>query len=319
MRSAKGRQMSTNRAPAEFRGAGAGGPVPFTDSDDINEDEYRRHVRFMVDGGVSMLMPAPMVGSGVQLSRQEWIRVVQLTVEEAKGQAGVFPMCYVPAGTKNTIRVISELAEIGADGAYLPSPILWQSGREAMFAHYGGILEQTALPIILYSCPDTTGSEITRDVVARLLDEYPGRILGLKQHRMSELFFDIQLLGDRINFAPACFDRYTLAGLRLGCRAQVTIGGALLPEVVSGLFAKWESGDKGGATELFEKYLPFFNIPPIEIFASHRDYYAGTYYYILKRLGFEFGKPRLPYLWPIPDDFQRLIDEVMDSLEIGKA
>ena len=304
-------------AKLEFRGACTTNPIPFTESDEINEDEYRRHIDFMIDGGVRMLMPGPMVGNGVQLSEAERRRLIEITVDQVDGRIGVFPCCYVPAGTANTIAFIKELTEIGADGAYLPTPILWQCGPEAIYQHNRAILAETDLPVIYYSCPDTTGTALPSTVVERLLDEFPdGRILGYKQHVMSELPFDIARLAHRIPIAPACLDRFTLAGLQQGCSAQITIGGALVPEVVSGVFEKWGAGDRDGAKALFERYLPFFHLPPMDLIFHYRDYYSGTYYHILTRLGFEFGKPRLPYLWPIPDDLRYRIDEVMDELEL---
>ena len=297
----------------EFRGSSTTNPIPFTDSDLIHEDEYRRHIDFMVDGGVSNLMPGPMVGNGPQLSEAERRRLIEITVDQVDGRIGVFPCCYVPAGTANTITFMKELAELGADGAYLPTPILWQCGPDAIREHLRAVLSETTLPVILYSCPDTTGTALPSAVVEQLLDEFPERILGYKNQRMAEVPFDVLRLGHRINVAPGCLDRFTLSGLQQGCKANITIGGALVPDVLSGIFTKWEAGDRDEAKELFDRYLPFFNLPPIHLIRQTRDYYSGTYYYILARLGFDFGKPRLPYLWPIPDELQRAVDETMDA------
>ena len=299
-----------------FGGAGVGNPVPFTDSGLVNEDEYRRHVDFMVDGGVDMLMPVPMVGNGLQLSDAERYRVIEVTVEQVAGRVGVYPMCYVPAGTKNQIDVVRRLAELGADGAYLPTPILWQCGPEAIYEHYRAIIAAAPIPVVIYNCPATTGTNVPGETVERLLDEFPGRVLGFKQHVMSQLPFDVERLARRIPLAPACFDRYTWSGLQLGCRFQVTIGGALVPEAVSGIFARWNAGDRDGAKRLFDEYRPLFDLPPLQYFEQHRDYYAGTYYHILARLGFDFGRPRLPYLWPLRGEYRRLIDEALDRLPV---
>jgi 4-hydroxy-tetrahydrodipicolinate synthase len=301
-------------AAIAFRGSWTGNPVPFTENDEVDEEEYRRHVEFVIGGGVAGLMPGSMVGSGVQLTHVERLRVIRLAVEQSAGRVPVFPMVYTPAGTKNTIIFMKEMADLGADGTYLPTPILWQSGSQAVYEHFHAILAGTSQPVIFYNCPETTGTELPAAVVLRLIEEFPKRILGYKQHHMNELPFTVALLGKLVGIAPACFDRYTLAGLKLGCNAQVTIGGSLVPHAVSGIISRWEAGDRAGATDLFETYLPLFMIPNISVFRGHRDFYAGIYVHILSRLGFQFGRPRLPYLWPIPDEMAREIDSVLERL-----
>jgi 4-hydroxy-tetrahydrodipicolinate synthase len=297
-----------------FEGVCTINPIPFTHLDEVNEEEYRRHVEFMVLGGVRIIMPGGVATSGVQLSQDERLRLIKITVDQVKGRAAVFPPCYVPMGTKNTVRFIQEFTDLGADGTYIPTPLLWQSGPEAVYQHYRTILDGTDVPIIIYSCPTTTGTAISSEIVSKLLDEFPGRILGYKQQVMELLPFDVTRLGARINLAPPCLDRYILAGLKLGCRAQVSIGGAFVPEALNSIFEKWNAGDERGATELFERYLPFFMQPPESHFTVHRDYYAGTYVYMLNRMGWNFGQPRLPYLWPIPTDLQRDIDVALQGL-----
>jgi 4-hydroxy-tetrahydrodipicolinate synthase len=302
-----------------FEGVCTINPIPFTLSDEVNEEEYRRHVEFMVRGGVRMIIPGGMVASGVQLSQDERLRLIKITVDQVKGRGAVFPHCYI-LGTKNTVRFIQEFKDLGADGPFLPTPLLWQSGPEAVYQHYRTILDGTDVPIIIYSCPTTTGTAISSEVASKLLDEFPGRILGYKQQVMELLPFDVTRLGARINLAPPCWDGYTIAGLKLGCRAQASIGGAFVPEALNSIFEKWDAGDERGAIEVFERYLPLFQAPqPRQAFLGHRDYYAGAYVYMLNRMGWNFGQPRLPFLWPIPRDLQHHIDGVLEELGLGDA
>lgn len=300
----------------DFSGAWTGNPIPFTDSDEVADEEYRRHIEFVVRGGVRGLLPGSLVGSGIQLTHSERLRVIRSTVDQVSGRANVFPMVYTPAGTKNTILFMREMEELGADGAYLPTPILWQCGPEAIHQHFRAVLTATRLPVVFYNCPETTGTRLPASIVKILIDEFGDRVRGYKQHEMDGLADDVALLGSKIGLAPACFDRFTLRGLRVGCRAQVSIGGSLVPSVVSEVFSRWEHADRLGAEALLQQFEPLFAIPPISFFTQHRDYYAGVYVHMLNRMGFAFGQPRLPYLWPLPGDLADEINVVLDQLNL---
>jgi 4-hydroxy-tetrahydrodipicolinate synthase len=303
----------------DFTGAAVGSPTPFTGNDQVNEDEYRRHVEFMVQAGVRYMMPIGIAGQGPQLSDAERRRVVELTVQQAAGRAQVFPMCYLPAGTKNTAAFINQLEDLGVDGAYIPAPLIWKSGPEAIYQHYRTILGATHVPIIVYSCPGTTGSRLPSDVVLRLLDEFPGRILGYKQQLLDEVTVDVQRLAHRITVAgPAFFDQHLLTNLQLGCRAQISASCGMVPAAVVQVMNQWDSGDVSGATEIFNRYLPFFLLPTREpSLASHNDYQSALYFHILNRIGFEFGRPRLPNLWPLPPAFAKTVDQELEKLELS--
>jgi 4-hydroxy-tetrahydrodipicolinate synthase len=295
-------------------------PIPFSPADDIEEDEYRRHVEFMVQAGVQYLMPVGSAAHGLQLSDAERRRVVELTVQQAAGRAQVFPCCYVPLGTKNTLLFIRELEDLGVDGAYIPSPMYWQPGPEAIYQHYRTILGATHVPIIVYSCPGTTGSRLPSDVVLRLLDEFPGRILGYKQQLLDEVTVDVQRLAHRITVAgPAFFDQHLLTNLQLGCRAQISVGGAFVPETIIATMNQWDSGDVSGATEIFNRYLPFFLLPTEEHIDRSKDWIGSLYIYALNRIGFRFGQSRLPYRWPLPVETRRQVDKAVDELGLTEV
>ena len=68
-----------------FAGAGVALVTPFTRSGEVDEAALRRLVKRQVDGGIDVLIPCGTTGESVTLSSKEQNRVIEITLEEAKG------------------------------------------------------------------------------------------------------------------------------------------------------------------------------------------------------------------------------------------
>ena len=104
-----------------FTGCGTALVTPFRRDLSLDEDGVRRLVRRQIDGGINFLVPCGTTGESPTLSHAEQLRVVEITVDEARGKVPVL----AGAGGNNTAHVI-ELAtafkELGANGILSVSP-----------------------------------------------------------------------------------------------------------------------------------------------------------------------------------------------------
>lgn len=298
----------------EFKGACAATATPFTANDEVNIEEYKRHVEFMITSGLNGLFPVGFVSGGLTLSPEEWRTVVKATVEQAKGRVPVFPMCYVP-GTKNAIRQIKEMQDLGADGAYLPTPPVWRAGSPAVYQHYRMLAEETEVPLILYNAWITTGTVLPFDVVERLVDEFPGKIIGYKEHDLTSLPVVIAKLGDRISIAPSCLDIYILPGLALGVHAKMSMMAMVVPKRYVEMFNAYKSGNIARAKEIYYELLPLFALMT-KIIGDHQ---ASTLSLLLNHMGFDFGKARSPFLWPVEPELQQEVDQIARQINLAAA
>src|ERR1700745_2614078 len=86
-----------------------------------NEETRRRLVRRQIEAGIHFLVPCGTTGENPTLSRQEHLRVVEITLEESKGKVPVL----AGAGGNNTREVVAlakELEALGADGLLVVTP-----------------------------------------------------------------------------------------------------------------------------------------------------------------------------------------------------
>jgi len=101
-----------------FTGCGTALVTPFRQDLSLDESTLRRLVRRQIASGISFLVPCGTTGESPTLSRAEHLRVVEITLEEAKGKVPVL----AGAGGYNTHEVIELAGEIEAWARTASSP-----------------------------------------------------------------------------------------------------------------------------------------------------------------------------------------------------
>src|ERR671927_161441 len=142
-----------------FQGCGTALVTPFRQDQSLDEEVLRRLVHRQIEAGIHFLVPCGTTGENPTLTRQEHLRVVEITLEEARGKIPVL----AGAGGYNTHEVIElarELERMGADGILSVTPYYNKPTQEGLYQHYKAIAESTRLPIILYNVPGRTGVNI---------------------------------------------------------------------------------------------------------------------------------------------------------------
>src|SRR6201993_1528553 len=98
-----------------FTGTGTALVTPFRPDGSLDEAAIRSLVRRQIEAGINFLVPCGTTGESPTLTHEEHLRVIAITIEEAKGKAPVL----AGAGGYNTAHVIetARAAErMGADG-----------------------------------------------------------------------------------------------------------------------------------------------------------------------------------------------------------
>src|SRR6476620_1901371 len=98
-----------------FTGCGTALVTPFRADQSLDEAGLRSLVRRQIEAGINFLVPCGTTGESPTLTHEEHLRVVEITLEEAKGKVPVL----AGAGGYNTREVIElakELQRMGADG-----------------------------------------------------------------------------------------------------------------------------------------------------------------------------------------------------------
>src|SRR5712692_7328267 len=108
-------RTSSSKEVTMFTGCGTAMVTPFRRDLSLDEATLRKLVRRQIQDGIDFLVPCGTTGENPTLTRAEHLRVVEITLEEAKNKVPVLAGC----GGYNTTEVIdlgNELRAMGADG-----------------------------------------------------------------------------------------------------------------------------------------------------------------------------------------------------------
>ena len=154
---------------AMFQGCGTALVTPFRPDLSLDEEGLRRLVRRQIEGGIHFLVPCGTTGENPTLSREEHLRVVEITLEEAAGKTPVLAGC----GGNNTREVVElarDLEGMGADGLLVVTPYYNTPTPDGLYQHYREVARATRLPIVVYNVPGRTGTNVDPATLKRLAE-----------------------------------------------------------------------------------------------------------------------------------------------------
>ena len=289
-----------------FTGTGTALVTPFRIDGSLDEPALRRLVRRQIDAGIDFLVPCGTTGESPTLSHEEHLRVVEISVELAKGKIPVL----AGAGGYNTGEVISlarELADLGAQGILSVTPYYNKPTQEGLFQHYRAIAEAVPLPILVYSVQGRTGVNIEPATVKRLAGIE--NIVGIK-----EASSNVSQMAAILSAVPEDFivlsgdDVITLPLISLGGRGVISVVSNEIPREMSQLTRLALLGNFSAAREIHRRYHPLMEINfvesnPIPVKAA------------LGEMGLLDAVWRLPLVPPKTENRAR-IRAVLESLEL---
>jgi len=247
----------------KLRGCGTALVTPFKQDGSLDEPALRSLVRWQVESGIDFLVPCGTTGETPTLSHEEWLRVVDITIEAAGGRVPIM----AGATSNNTREAVAKAKEIssrpGVDYVLTATPYYNKPTQEGIYQHFKAIAEASEKPLMLYNIAGRTGTNIETPTLLRLA-ELPN-IMAVK-----EASGNIGQIAEVCASVPEGFlvfsgdDAITLAVIGLGGAGIVSVISNEIPAEMTGmtqaaLANKWDT-----ARELFRKYLPLMQANFIE-------------------------------------------------------
>jgi 4-hydroxy-tetrahydrodipicolinate synthase len=222
----------------------------------------RALVKRQIDNGINFLVPCGTTGESPTLTHREHLRVIEITLEEAKGKVPVL----AGAGGYNTSEVIElalELKHRGVDGILSVTPYYNKPTQEGLYQHYKAIASAARLPIIVYSVQSRTGVNVEPATLKRLAEiDY---IAGVK-----EASGNISQMAQVIHQVPSRFvllsgdDAITIPLIALGGKGVISVVSNEIPGEMTQLARAALAGDYERSRDLQRKYLPLMDVNFVE-------------------------------------------------------
>jgi len=245
-----------------FTGTGTALVTPFRRDGSLDEPTLRALVKRQIAAGIDFLVPCGTTGESPTLSEEERYRVVEISVELAKGKVPVL----AGAGGYNTCEVIErarELARLDVSGILSVTPYYNKPTQEGLYQHFKAIAEAVDLPIILYSVQGRTGVNIEPATVQRLA--HIPNIVGIK-----EASGNVGQMATILNCVPEEFlvlsgdDALTLPLLAIGGRGVISVVSNEIPAEMTQLTHLALDGDFAGARQVHRRYHALMEINFVE-------------------------------------------------------
>jgi 4-hydroxy-tetrahydrodipicolinate synthase len=245
-----------------FVGCGTALVTPFRKDLSLDEDAMRRLVRRQIAGGVNFLVPCGTTGESPTLSHEEHLRVVAITLEEAKGKVPVL----AGAGgydTRAVIEMAREAERMGAEGILSVTPYYNKPTQEGLYHHFKAIASAISLPIILYNVPPRTNVNIDPATVRRLSEIE--NIIGVKEAsgNISQITQVMQQVPEEF-LVLSGDDAITLPLVAMGGKGIISVASNEIPSEMTRLAQLCLAGNFAEARAMQRKWLPLLEVNFIE-------------------------------------------------------
>jgi 4-hydroxy-tetrahydrodipicolinate synthase len=254
LRAAPGRNPS-------LRGAFTALVTPFDENGAVDEEGFRRLVRWQILAGVDGLVPCGTTGEAPTLSVAERERVIALTVQTVAERPSTRRIPVVAGtgtnDTASTIAATRRAAELGADAALVVAPYYNRPNGRMLLAHFNAVADDGDLPIVVYNVPSRTGTNVDAETFLRLA-EHP-RVVAVKE-ASGNLDQIARICRDRPRDVAvlAGDDAWTLPILALGGDGVVSVASNEIPGEMVALCDAASAGDWDAARRIHERWLPLF-------------------------------------------------------------
>ncbi len=251
----------------KLRGSMVAIVTPFRD-DRLDEAAYRQLIEMHIKAGTSAIVPCGTTGESATLSHDEHDRVIELTVQAARGRVPVI----AGTGSNNTkeaIRLTDHARRAGADAALLISPYYNKPTQEGLYLHFKAVAEAVDIPLVLYNIQSRTAVNIMPETFARLA--VLKNIVAVKEAsgNLDQMREILHVTKGKLTLLSGD-DALTLNVLELGGTGVISVVANLVPHDVAAMIRAFEQRRTHDAIRMDQRLLPltkalFLETNPIPI------------------------------------------------------
>ena len=247
----------------KLQGCGTALVTPFKEDLSVDENALRQLVEWQIESGIHFLVPCGTTGETPTLTKDEWLRVIDITIEVAKGRVPI-----VAGATSNsTADAIEKAKELssrkGVDAILTASPYYNKPTQEGQYQHFKAIAEAVDRPLVLYSVQGRTAVNIEPATLGRLA-KIPN-IIAVK-----EASGNIGQIAEVFSHVPETFlvlsgdDAVTLPVISLGGAGIISVASNEIPREMSEMTCAALNNDWQKARALHRKFVPLMQANFIE-------------------------------------------------------
>src|SRR5690242_662474 len=197
----------------------------------LDESRLREQIEFQISNGIDGLVPVGTTGESPTLDFKEHARVIELTVQFARGRVPV--IAGVGANATSEALELHQIAKrVGATAGLSVNPYYNKPTQEGLYRHFMTLADSVDLPIVLYNIPGRTGITMSPATVARLAKN--PNIVAIK-----EATGDLNLTSEIISMCALPIlsgdDSLTVPIMSIGGKGVISVASNLIPDQIKSI------------------------------------------------------------------------------------
>jgi 4-hydroxy-tetrahydrodipicolinate synthase len=270
----------------------------------LDESRLREQIEFQISQGIDGLVPVGTTGESPTLDFREHERVIELTVQTAKGRV---PVVAGTGGNATTeaLELHQYARDVGADACLSVNPYYNKPSQEGLYRHFVTLADKVKLPIVLYNIPGRTGITMSAQTVARLA-KHPNIIAIKEATGVLDMASEIMSLCDLPILSGD--DSLTLPLMSIGGRGVISVASNIIPGKIKEMTKLAIENNFTDAATIHRELFPFIK----SIFMDGNP--VGIKY-AMKLAGLDTGELRLP-LVEANEATQKTIERSLKELDL---
>lgn len=237
-----------------FKGSITALVTPFQDGK-VDEEAFRSLVEWQIAEGTHGLVPCGTTGESPTLSHAEHKRLVELTVEIARGRIPVI----AGAGSNSTEEAIDfsrHAQAAGADALLIVAPYYNKPTQEGLYQHFRAIDAAVSIPMIVYNIPPRSVIDVAVDTLARLARDCRN-VIGVKDATANLLRPSMERMACGRDFNLLSGEDGTAIGyMAHGGHGCISVTANVAPRLCAEFQSACLAGDFRRALEIQDRLMP---------------------------------------------------------------
>ena len=258
--------------------------TPMSSDGTLNEAAFREVMEFNIQAGVGGFWVAGGNGESVLLSDEENMRIAEIASDQNRGRINNIMHVGAPT-TERAVKLAEHAAKAGAEAICCVPPFFYSQTDEAIVEHYKAVAASADLPFYVYNLPQSTGVEITVELMQKIQDGVP-QLAGLKHSSIN--FANVR---EWVKMDLKCFigsSMLMVPALSMGAVGCIDGPPCAAPELWVNIWKCWQAGNIDEAMNAQKKASSFTEI------MREAGVHSGTKAVLTERLGIDCGSGRLP-------------------------
>lgn len=268
----------------------------FNEDGTINIDDTVQIANHLLDNGSDGILVCGTTGENPTIPENDRLELFKAIAKSCANKGSII----ANVGSNSTLATVEFAKKVcsipGISGLLAVVPYYNKPNNQGQYLHFKAIAEASSLPILIYNIPGRTGKAMEISIMKRLHDEYPNRIVGVKESSGS-----LSVISNIRHELPESFmiysgdDELTLPILSLGGVGVISVVSHIAGKDMKTMIQAFQAGNVKGAEEinrsLFNLYKAMFittNPIPVK--------------YACRQMGFPVGPLNLPMCEPSEEE-----------------